>query len=156
MADGKDLVWIDKRLVPQMEFIEDVLKLKKDDIQKEIDKLVDSTQTLTTDNIDTSLLELKLHAQKVRDEYKKTVDEELDKTDELWEECDKKLCNSKTNIKGIKDSFYSLEQEINTLTKRLNDLPIYKLEQFMDLLDRFNGYSDEQKELLKIMLCKEN
>ena len=33
MADGKDLVWIDKRLIPQMEFIEDVLKLKKDDIQ---------------------------------------------------------------------------------------------------------------------------
>lgn len=154
MADGKDLVWIDKRLVPQMEFIEDVLKLKKDDIQKEIDKLVDSTQTLTTDNIDTSLLELKLHAQKVRNEYKKTVDEELEKTDKLWEECDEKLCNSKTSVKDIKDSFYSLEQEIDTLTKRLNDLPIYKLEQFMDLLDRFNGYSDEQKELLKIMLNK--
>lgn len=154
MADGKDLVWVDKRLVPQIEFIEDVLKLKKDDIQKEIDKLVDSTQTLTTDNIDTSLLELKLHAQKVRDEYKKTVDEELDKTDRLWEDCDEKLCNSKTKIKDIKDSFYSLEQEINTLTKRLNDLPIYKLEQFMDLLDRFNGYSDEQKEFLKIMLNK--
>lgn len=154
MADGKDLVWIDKRLVPQIEFIEDVLKLKKDDIQKEIDKLVDSTQTLTTDNIDTSLLELKLHAQKVRNEYKKTVDEELEKTDKLWEECDEKLYNSKTNIKDIKDSFYSLEQEIDTLTKRLNDLPIYKLEQFMDLLDRFNGYSDEQRELLKIMLNK--
>lgn len=154
MADGKDLVWVDKRLVPQIEFIEDVLKLKKDDIQKEIDKLVDSTQTLTTDNIDTSLLELKLHAQKVRNEYKKTVDEELEKTDKLWEECDKNLYNSKTNIKDIKDSFYSLEQEIDTLTKRLNDLPIYKLEQFMDLLDRFNGYSDEQKELLKIMLNK--
>jgi uncharacterized coiled-coil DUF342 family protein len=154
MADGKDLVWIDKRLVPQIEFIEDVLKLKKDDIQKEIDKLVDSTQALTTDNIDTSLLELKLHAQKVRNEYKKTVDEELEKTDKLWEECDKNLYNSKTNIKDIKDSFYSLEQEIDTLTKRLNDLPIYKLEQFMDLLDRFNGYSDEQRELLKIMLNK--
>jgi len=154
MADGKDLVWIDKRLVPQIEFIEDVLKLKKDDIQKEIDKLVDSTQTLTTDNIDTSLLELKLHAQKVRNEYKKTVDEELEKTDKLWEECDKNLYNSKTNIKDIKDSFYSLEKEIDTLTNRLNDLPIYKLEQFMDLLDRFNGYSDEQRELLKIMLNK--
>ena len=154
MADGKDLVWVDKRLVPQIEFIEDVLKLKKDDIQKEIDKLVDSTQALTTDNIDTSLLELKLHAQKVRNEYKKTVDEELEKTDKLWEECDKNLYNSKTNIKDIKDSFYSLEQEINTLTNRLNDLPIYKLEQFMDLLDRFNGYSDEQRELLKIMLNK--
>jgi uncharacterized coiled-coil DUF342 family protein len=154
MADGKDLVWVDKRLVPQIEFIEDVLKLKKDDIQKEIDKLVDSTQTLTTDNIDTSLLELKLHAQKVRNEYKKTVDEELEKTDKLWEECDKNLYNSKTNIKDIKDSFYSLEQEIDTLTKRLKDLPIYKLEQFMDLLDRFNGYSDEQRELLKIMLNK--
>lgn len=154
MADGKDLVWVDKRLVPQIEFIEDVLKLKKDDIQKEIDKLVDSTQALTTDNIDTSLLELKLHAQKVRNEYKKTVDEELEKTDKLWEECDKNLYNSKTNIKDIKDSFYSLEQEIDTLTNRLNDLPIYKLEQFMDLLDRFNGYSDEQRELLKIMLNK--
>jgi uncharacterized coiled-coil DUF342 family protein len=154
MTDGKDLVWVKKELIPQLEFIEDILKLKKDDIQKEIDKLVDSTQTLTTDNIDTSLLELKLHAQKVRDEYKKTVDDELEKTDKLWEDCDEKLYNSKTKISGVKDSFYSLRQEINTITKKLNDLPLYKLEQFMDLLDRFNGYSDEQKELLKIMLNK--
>ena len=154
MADGKDLVWVKKELIPQLEFIEDILKLKKDDIQKEIDKLVDSTQTLTTDNIDTSLLELKLHAQKVRDEYKKTVDDELEKTDKLWEDCDEKLYNSKTKISDVKDSFYSLRQEINAITEKLNDLPLYKLEQFMDLLDRFNGYSDEQKELLKIMLNK--
>jgi uncharacterized coiled-coil DUF342 family protein len=154
MTDGKDLVWVKKELIPQLEFIEDILKLKKDDIQKEIDKLVDSTQTLATDNIDTSLLELKLHAQKVRDEYKKTVDDELEKTNKLWEDCDEKLYNSKTKISGVKDSFYSLRQEINTITKKLNDLPLYKLEQFMDLLDRFNGYSDEQKELLKIMLNK--
>lgn len=154
MTDEKDLVWVKKELIPQLEFIEDILKLKKDDIQKEIDKLVDSTQTLTTDNIDTSLLELKLHAQKVRDEYKKTVDDELEKTDKLWEDCDEKLYNSKTKISDVKDSFYSLRQEINTITEKLNDLPLYKLEQFMDLLDRFNGYSDEQKELLKIMLNK--
>lgn|SRR5574344_1200088 len=152
--EEREYVWIPKKLLPKWEFVKDILKLKGEDIQKAIDELSGETSVLTTDNLDTTLLEMKLHAQKVRDQYKQCVDEELEKTNSLWEECDNKVYGSRTKIKTIKSSFDEVFDDLNKIEKRLNDLPLYRLRETMDLLDRFKEYSDEDKKKIAMLLDK--
>ena len=150
--EEREYVWIPKKLIPRWEFIKDILKLRGEDIQNAINKLSDETTCLTTDNLDTTLLEMKLHAQKVRDQYKQCVDEELEKTNELWEACEEKVYDSRTKIKQIKSSFDEVISDINQIDKKLNDLPLYKLRETMDLLDRFKSYTDEDKQKIAMLL----
>lgn len=152
--EEREYVWIPKKLLPKWEFVKDILKLKGEDIQKAIDELSGETTSLTTDNLDTTLLEIKLHAQKVRDTYKSCVDEELEKTNRLWEECDDKVSESRTNIRAIKTSFNEVLYNLNKVEEKLNDLPLYKLRETMDLLDRFKAYSDEDKKKIAMLLGK--
>ena len=150
--EEREYVWIPKKLLPKWEFVKDILRLKGEDIQKAIDELSGETTCLTTDNLDTTLLEMKLHAQKVRDQYKQCVDEELEKTNELWGACEEKVYDSRTKIKQIKSSFDEVISDINQIDKKLNDLPLYKLSETMDLLDRFKSYTDEDKQKIAMLL----
>ena len=150
--EEREYVWIPKKLLPKWEFVKDILRLKGEDIQKAIDELSGETTCLTTDNLDTTLLEMKLHAQKVRDQYKQCVDEELEKTNELWEACEEKVYDSRTKIKQIKSSFDEVISDINQIDKKLNDLPLYKLRETMDLLDRFKSYTDDDKQKIVMLL----
>lgn len=149
---GKELIWVDAELVPKIEIIQDILKLKGEDISKAIDKLADDTNVLTTDNIDTSLLEIKLHAAKVRDTYKELVDKEIEETGKLWEECDNRIYESRTKLKQVENSFRELSSSIKACG---DNLDLWKMKQFseaMDLIDRFNRYSEEEKVLLSGLL----
>lgn len=149
---GKELIWVEAELVPKIEIIQDILKLKGEDISKTIDKLADDTNVLTTDNIDTSLLEIKLHAAKVRDTYKELVDKEIEETGKLWEECDNRIYESRTKIKQVENSFRELSSSIKSCADNLDRWDMNKFSEAMDLIDRFKGYSNKEKELLKELL----
>ena len=151
----KELVWLDKNIASKIDVLQDVVRLRGEEIDKVISRLTDTTKLLTTDSIDTTLLEMKLHAQKVRDTYKQTVDEELEKTNTLWEECDEKIYASRTKIAKVTTSFIDLNREVEKLRINLNDLPLYQIERIMELLDKYNSYSDKDKELLRILLKSE-
>lgn len=146
---GKELIWVEAELVPKIEIIQDILKLKGEDISKAIDKLAEDTNVLTTDVIDTSLLEIKLHAAKVRNTYKELVDKEIEETSKLWEECDARIYESRTKIREVKDSFSLLADSINSCSFNLGEWEMNKFSEAMDLIDRYNRYSDVEKELLK-------
>ena len=151
----KELVWLDKDIASKIEVLQDVVRLRGEEIDKVISRLTDTTKLLTTDSIDTTLLEMKLHAQKVRDTYKQTVDEELEKTNALWDECDEKIYESRTKISKVTTSFADLNEEITKLRKGMNDLPLYQIDHLMEVLDKFNSYTDKDKELLRILLKAE-
>lgn len=149
---GKTYIYVDNAIAGKIELIEDILKLKGEDIEKAIEKLADDTDVLKTDNIDTLLLELKLHAQKVRDEYKKCVDEEIEKTSSLWAECDDRICKSRTKLKTISGVFEELSGNIQSCADRLKRWDMDKFSNAMDLIDRYNNYTAKEKLLLKTLM----
>lgn len=149
---GKSIVWLDDEIAGKVEILQDIIKLRGEEIDKVIQELADDTRNLTTDNLDTLLLEMKLHARKVRDTYKQAVDEEIENTEKLWEECDEKINSSRTNITKVKNSFCELNDEINKLNSGINRMNLYKLEQAIDLLDRFKAYSDVDKKKIEMLL----
>lgn len=149
---AKELIWVEAELVPKIEIIQDILKLKGEDISKAIDKLANDTSCITTDTIDTSLLEIKLHAAKVRDTYKELVDKEIEETGKLWEDCDSRIYESRTKIKQVENSFRELSSSIKSCADNLDRWDMNKFSEAMDLIDRFKEYSNKEKELLKGLL----
>lgn len=149
---SKRIVWLDEEIAGKVELLEDIIKLRGEELNKIIQRLADDTNALTTDNLDTALLEMKLHAAKVRDAYKNAVNEELEKTNELWEECDDKIIKSRTKISAVKNSFYELNQEIEKLNRSICKMDLYNLERAMSILDKFKSYSDEDKKKIEMLL----
>lgn len=150
---GKTYIYVDEEIAGKIELIEDILKLKGEDISKAIEKLANDTDAIKTDNIDTTLLELKLHAQRVRDEYKKCVDEEIEKTSILWEECDGRICESRTKIKAASSVFSELSRSIELCASRLKEWDMKKFSDAMDLIDRYNNFTSKEKLLLKSLMA---
>ena len=149
---GKKIVWLDEEIAGKVELLEDIIKLRGEELNKIIQRLADDTNALTTDNLDTALLEMKLHAAKVRDTYKNAVNEELEKTNELWEDCDDKISESRTKISAVKNSFCELNQEIEKLNRSICKMDLYNLERAMNILDKFKSYSDEDKKKIEMLL----
>ncbi|MFD1402038.1 hypothetical protein [Robinsoniella peoriensis] len=146
---AKELIWVESEVASKIEIIQDILKLKGEDISKAIDKLANDTNCITTDNIDTSLLEIKLHAAKVRDTYKELVDKEIEETNVLWEACDERICESRTKIRQVENTFRELSSSIKSCADKLNRWDMDKFSQAMDLIDRYKRCSEKEKELLK-------
>ena len=153
---GKELVWIDEELVGKVELIQDIARLNGTKLEELAKRISDNTTTIITDNIDVLLLETKLHAKKVRDEYEKVVNEELEATNTLWDTCDEKIYESRTKIAKVKDMFVDVNREINKCTASLSAIPVYNLEKLMEVLDKFNSYSEKDKELLRLLFNNEN
>lgn len=149
---GKEIIWVDSEIAGKVELLADIVKLRGEELNKVIQELADDTNALTTDNLDTALLEMKLHAAKVRDTYKNAVDEELEKTNKLWEECDEKITKSRTKISAVKNSFNELNQEIEKLNRGICKLDLYNLERAITILDRFNSFSDSDKKKIEMLL----
>lgn len=149
---GKSLVWLDDEIAGKIEILQDIVRLRGGEIDKVIQELADDTKNLTTDDLDTLLLEMKLHARRVRDTYKQAVDEEIESTSQLWEECDKKINNSRTRITNVQNLFRELNDEIDKLNSGISGMDLYKLERAMDLLDKFKSYSDVDKKKIEMLL----
>ena len=147
----KELVYVDKNLVGKLDILQDICRIKGEDIDKIIERLKGDDNDFLA-NIDDSLIEIKCHAKRVRDEYKKCVDEEIEKSNTLWEECDNKLNDSRTKIKKVTDLFYNCKEQINSLSEAINSIPFYKLNTAIDVFNKFNDMTDSEKEMIKILL----
>lgn len=151
---GKTYTYVDDELVGKLDVIGDILKLKGEGLDKFLNDLTEDKNILS-ECLERNLLEMKLHSKKVVAEYKKGVEEELELSEKLWCEYDEKISSSRIKIHKVTDSFKDLNSEMIKLEKMFDNIPIYKIERVMELLDKFNSYSDKDKELLKILL-KEN
>ena len=110
---AKELIWVEAELVQKIDIIQDIIKLKGEDISKAINKLVESTDILKTADIDT------------------------------------------TKINQIKDTFSELSSSIKECSNSLDRWEMNKFSDAMDLIDKYNRYSDEEKELLKGLMKSE-
>lgn len=99
-----------------------------------------------------NLLNIKHHAIQVRNKYKECVDEQIEKTEELWSTCDNKIKESQTKIKSVEASFDGINKLINEMHSKLNGLPIYGLNEAMDTIERFNNMSQKDKDAMELLL----
>jgi ribosomal protein L14E/L6E/L27E len=148
---GNRLVWIEEELAGKLEILNDVVKLNRDKGIDELIKSIEADTKIMSDSLDENALQFKLHAQKVRSGYEAVVQEELDKTYELWEKCEELRKQAKEKTKEILPMIESASKHIENLKSKLSSLDIYGLDRIFDLVNKFNSMSKEDKELLSKM-----
>ena len=151
MSEGKELVWIERDLLPRWDLLQDILRLNGKDLDKVLNSLKEDDKLLE-DCLEENLLNIKHHAIQVRNKYKECVDEQIEKTEDLWSLCDNKIIESQTKIKSVENSFDKINKLIDQMNTKLNGLSIYKLNEAMDIIDRFNNMSQKDKDAMELLL----
>ena len=92
---------IDDELVPHLEILIDCIKLRGKDIEKQAQNIIGDTE-LMDQCLEDTFLQFKLHSKKVRDEYKKAVNEEIARSEAVWEKCNELIQDSRPTIENVK------------------------------------------------------
>lgn len=144
-------VHIPDKYEPYLDIIMDCIKLNGDDIETQIKKITDDT-ALMGKCLEDNFLQFKLHSKKVRDEYKKAVDEAIDKTYKVWESCDRKITESKPAIEKCKNDINRLIKVVNDLNEQLDSVSFYKIEQLLKIIEKFNNMPASEKDILSKLI----
>ncbi len=155
MSDNKELIWIDKELLPKWDLLQDILRLRGGDLDKVLDGLKRDDDTML-ECLDENFIEIKHHAKKVRDEYEKVVNEQIEKTEKLWSDCDARIKESRTKLEPIKNMFNNISDDMDRLNRKFNDLPVYKLNECINILERFTSMTDDNKKKVKMLFDMED
>ena len=144
---SKELVWVEKELVGQIEVICDIIKLRGGGISEVIEKLRGDTKTYV-EGLDSDLLSMKLHAQKVRDEYKAVVESEIEQSYALWEDLDKKRTQMRDKFSSMKEVVRECRGEISSLKESIDGLNIYGAERVLDLVKSFSAMTEKERDIM--------
>lgn len=144
-------IHIDDKIEPYLDILIDCIKLNGEDIEKQIKRITEDTD-LMGENLEENFLSFKLHSKKVRDEYEKAVNEEIEKSEKVWDKCANLIDNSKPRIVSIQNEMKGLLDEIEKIDKRLDNLPVYKAEKLIELIEKFNNMPAKEKELFAKLL----
>lgn len=143
--------YIDDKIEPYLDILIDCVKLNGEGIEEQVKKITDETE-LMGQCLEDNFLSFKLHSKKVRDEYEKVVTEELQKSEKVWEKCDRLIHESKPEIERVKNDIQDLLDMIVGVDKALDNVSVYKAEKLIELIEKFNNMPATEKELFKKLL----
>lgn len=150
MDKARELVWIDSELLPKWDLLQDILRLNGKGLEDVLESLKQDDLVIE-ENLEENLIGIKHHAKKVRDVYKECVDEQIEKTEKLWEECDGKINQARSNLNPIKNMIRDIDEDMRKLHTTMDNLPIRQLEKSLDVLERFNNMCDMDKKKIKML-----
>lgn len=149
---GQRMVWIEEDLASKLEIVNDVAKLKTDgDLAKVIKRMEDEIDGMA-ECLDENVLRFKLHAQQTRDSYEKTVQEEVDKSYELWEKCEDLRSKAKKKIDAMLPDIKTVSEELRRLNESMDKISTYRIDKLFELINKFNNMSEEDKNVLVKLL----
>lgn len=148
---GNKMIWIEEDLAAKLEIINDVVKIKNEDIDKIIKKLADDT-SIMSECLDENVLRFKLHAQQVRDNYEKVVNEEVEKTYELWKRCEELRKETKGKISNLLPVITEVNAQLEKLDKSINKVNTYGIDRLIEVVDKFKRIPDDEKDMIAKLL----
>lgn len=140
-------MFVPDEIAGKLELINDVCKIKNEDINKIIDNM-SKEESYMTDALQENSLRFKLFAKDIAKGYKDAVSNEVEYLEEIWEECNLKRNEIYDKTNAIKKNVESTKDEIKSLKMALDDLDIYGMDRILQLIERFNNMSENDKELL--------
>lgn len=143
--------YIEDEIEPYFDLIMDCIKLNGKDIKKTIEKITNDTKWLN-ECLDDNFLEFKLHSKKIREEYENAVNDELEKTEIVWDKCDQLIRDSKPTIDKAASLIEGLLSTIRKINSNLDGISIWKIEKMIELIEKFSKLTEEEKNMFKILL----
>lgn len=140
---GKKFVWVSEELIGELEDVdltfENMVKIITG-FQKEINTM--------TECVDENVVGFRYHAQKVRDDYKKVVEEELAKTYELWEQMNQLRNEASQKLQEVVGVTKTITPIIIEIKHALNNINLYGVDKLLEVTNKIAYMGDQEKELL--------
>lgn len=143
----KKLLWVEEDLVENLQLLDEVEEISQEKIKEYIKKFNEDVDCLS-ENVDASILELRAKAQRVRDSYEKVVNEEIEKSYELWEVLDTKRCESREKAKELRVDIEGISSEITSLKNNIKTINFYAIDSLIEAIDKISRLDNNGLELL--------
>lgn len=149
----KSLLWVEDSLIKELQLLDEVEEISQDQIKKVAARLTNEIEMLS-DNIDSNVLSIRTKAQQVKEMYQKTVDEECEAIDLLWEKLDGVRYDAKKKLTQTITELQSIKAEVKMVNDMIDKIyqSDYKLQRTLDIFERFNKMSAAEKEMLSKLL----
>lgn len=150
----EELIWVDKETAQKYEDL-------KDDTDKliMINDYIESLKEETRQDYQSSLESMREDSVmysglllQVKKEFEKTKNEGLSAAYKLWEDYDKEKSDILDKVDHINDALNPLLETLESINKQLDKINTYKFERVLDFISKFNGMSEQTKNVLKFLV----
>jgi len=150
MADNKELIWVSsevKEIYEKMDsdheklrIVNELIATRKKDITFDIEAL------------DDDLLRFKAFSLKYKTELQKVYEEQSTKLEQLFEDCGDIQSKMYLKIEETKGKLDPIISKIRSINETLDKVSTYKIEKVIELIEKFNRMSEEDKRLFEILI----
>jgi len=150
LSNEKELIWVAKEVKEVYEKMEsDHEKLRI------VNELINSRKldiTYAIESLDDDLLRFKAFSLRYKTELQKVYDDQSDKLEKLFEDCGGVQDKMYLKIKETQDRLDPITSKIKSINETLDKINTYKIERVIELIDKFNRMSEEDKRLFEILI----
>ena len=150
MLEQKELIWVSKEVKTIFESLDsDHEKLRI------VDDLINNRKldiTYAIESLDDDLLMFKAFSLKYKTELQKVYEEQGDKLEKLFEDCGDIQSKMHQKIKETKDKLEPIISNIKSINETLDKVNTYKIEKVIDLIEKFNRMSEDDKRLFEMLI----
>lgn len=148
--NDKELIWVPAKLKETLE------KMNSDEEQlKIVEKYINDRKLDISNDIealDDDLLRFKAFALKYKTEIKAVYNEQSDILYKLFEDCGDIQSKMYLKIEETKKKLNPITEKIKEINFVLDKINIYKIEKVIELIEKFNRMSEEDKRLFEILI----
>lgn len=142
-----EYVYVEDGVAERLKFLNDVSKILEKDVCKVIDEMREQNDVFV-ESLNENSIRFKLFAKDIAKGYKEAVDVEVESLYSIWEELEDKRSQVYKKTKEIKENVESTKSEIQSLQKAISELNVYGMDRLISLIEKFNGMSASEKDLL--------
>ena len=147
---NKELIWVPKE-------IKEVLEKMDSDNEKLriVDEYINNRKidiTYSIEALDDDLLRFKAFSLKYKTELQKVYQEQNDKLEKLFEDCGDIQSKMHLKIEETKNKLDPIVSKIKSINETLDKVNTYKIEKVIELIEKFNRMSEEDKRLFEMLI----
>ena len=102
--------------------------------------------------LEDNFLNFKYYSKEVRDKYEEAVNAEIEKSEQVWLRCEDLIAKSRPTCTKITKDLDELLEVINKIHRSLDALAIYKIEELIKVIEKFNQMPEQEKQLFAKLL----
>ena len=154
MSDKQELIWVDKELaekykeldsdVSKAKIVNSLIRQKKFDVQDDLESLEDD------------LIRFKGFSLSYASEFRKAYKSQSENIENIWEDSQDPINKINARTRSIKEDIISIRKDVEDVAESIENLDIYKLDRIVELIEKYNRMTDDDKQIFNIILSNQN
>jgi len=148
--ENKELIWVTKEVAEEYKALDsDIVKA---DLVNELIRRKKISIDGDLESLEDDLIRFKGFASNYANRFKKAYEEQGDKINQIWEDCQEPIDKIHSKTKQMTNSIEKLHKDVKKISDELDNFNTYKIEKVIDLIDQYNRMTDEDKQIFSVIL----